>query len=109
MARRDVTRPGWKSRSLAALLAAAAIGFCLTVGASLAHADSSCPGSDASAPRFCAQSGMIDHALVVVAPVLPVTMRPEPAVWLPVSQPQPLGTWHHPATSPPRAPPARSC
>jgi hypothetical protein len=108
MARLDGTPPGWKSRRIAALLAAVAVGFCLTVGASLAHADGSCPGSDASAPRFCAQAGMTDHALVVVAPVIPITARPEPAAWLPVSRAQPLGKWRHPAASPPRAPPARS-
>jgi streptogramin lyase len=93
---------------MAALLAAVAVGFCLTVGASLVHADGSCPASDASSPRFCAQSGMTDHALVVAAPVIPVTARPEPAVWLPVSHAQPLGKWHHRAASPPRAPPTRS-
>jgi hypothetical protein len=95
-------------RSLAALLAAVAIGFCLTIGVSLAHADSTCPGSDASAPRFCTAWSMIDHAPVVVAPVIPVPARPEPAVWLPVRDAQPLGRWHHPAASPPRAPPTRS-
>jgi hypothetical protein len=107
MPRQNGARPGWRSRGLAALLAAVAVGFCLTVGASLAHADGSCPGSDASAPRFCAQSGMIDHALVVVGPVIRGIARPEPAVWLPVSDAQPLGPWHDQAASPPRAPPAR--
>jgi hypothetical protein len=105
---RGRSQRGWKGRGIAALLAAVAIVFCLSVGASLAHADDSCPDSDASAPRFCAQSGMADHALVVVTPVMPVTMRPESVVWLPLSDAQPLGTWHHPAASPPRAPPSRS-
>ncbi len=90
------------------MLVAVAVGFCLTFGASLAHADGACPGSDASAPRFCAQSDMTDHALVVAAPVIPITARPEPAAWLPVSHAQPLGKWRYPAASPPRAPPARS-
>jgi hypothetical protein len=105
MVRRTGTRPGWGVRSLVVLLTIALVGFCLTVGASLGHAERACPGSEVSVARVCALPEMLDPALVVVAPVLPVTARPGLAVSLPVTLAQPLGRSHHPDASPPRAPP----
>jgi len=98
---------GWKSRGMAALLAAVIVGFCLVASAPLAGAEGACAGSDASSPRFCVQSGMVDHALVGVASVVPVPPAPEPAFWLPVNRTAPLAVLHQPAASPPRAPPAQ--
>lgn len=91
-----------------ALLAAMIVGFCLAASAPMAGADGACPGTDASSPRFCAQSGMTDHALVVVASVVPVAPEPEPASCLPISRAEAPGIRDHAVASPPRAPPALS-
>jgi hypothetical protein len=93
---------------MAAFLAAAIVGFCLIVSAPLAGGHGACPGSDAASPRFCAQSGMADHALVMVGSPVPVAPAPEPACWLPVSRTALLAVLHYTPTSPPRAPPAQT-
>jgi hypothetical protein len=98
---------GWESRGMAAALAAVIVGVCLVGSAPLAGAEGACAGSDASSPRFCAQSGMADRALVVVASVVPVAPAPEPACWLPVCSTAPLAVLHPTSASPPRAPPAQ--
>jgi hypothetical protein len=93
-----------RTPGLAVLLAVAIVGFCLVAGAYDAGAAGSCPSPDGS-PRFWAPSGLADHALVVVAPVVPAAAAPEAGVWalvIPSDRPQ---FQRHLSTAAPRAPP----
>jgi hypothetical protein len=100
------SRRGWKNRGMVAVLAAAVLGFCSPVHAPLADVHGACPESDDASPRFCAQPGMADHALVMVGALAPVTAAPEAVSWVPRSRTAPLAVLHYPASPPPRAPPA---
>lgn len=101
-----MTRLDCRPFGLAALVAVAIVGFCVAASAPHAGAEGTCPGSDASSPRFCAQSGLVDHGLVVAAPIVPVASEPESGPWLPVSRSEPAGFPRLAAASPPRAPPS---
>ena len=94
-----------RARSLAALLTVVIVGFCLAAGMHDAGAAAGCPTSD-GAPRFCAQSSMVDHAPVVVAPVRPVAPAPEPGVWVPAGASGWPDAQRHVVTPSPRAPPS---
>jgi hypothetical protein len=100
------SRRGWKTRGMVVLLAAAVLGFCFPVSAALAGAHGACPESDDASPRFCAQPGMPDHALLMVGSLVPVAAAPEPASWVPLGRTAPPVVLHYPASPPPRAPPA---
>jgi hypothetical protein len=99
-------RRGWKSRGMVVVLAAAVLGFCFPVSAPPADVHGACPESGDASPRFCAQPGMADHALVMVGSLAPVAAAPELAFWVPLGRTAPLAVLHYPATPPPRGPPA---
>jgi len=103
----EMTRPDrttLRTPGLAVLLAVAIVGLCLVAGAYDAGAAGSCPSPDGS-PRFCAPSGLADHALVVVAPVVPAAAAPEPETWVLVIAGERSEFQRHLATAAPRAPP----
>ncbi len=97
--------PFLRTRGMAALMAAFVVVLCLSAGAQAAGTEEGCPTSDSS-PRFCAQSGTVDHVLVVVAPVIPAASEPEAGPWLPRTRSEHSGFQRYVAASAPRAPPS---
>jgi hypothetical protein len=97
-------RAARQTPGVAVLLAVAIVGFCLVAGALDAGAGGSCPGADGS-PRFCGPSGLAGHALVAVAPEVPIVAVPEPGSWPLVIAPEPSASPCHLAPAAPRAPP----
>jgi len=98
-------RPFVRTRGMAALVAAFVVVLCLSAGAHAAGSEDACATSD-SLPRFCAQSGMVDHLFVVTPPVIPAASGPEAGLWLPVARSEHPGFRPYVAASAPRAPPS---